>query len=362
MDFQLARKRLSELGIDYWLTVSSEGKDPNSEAILGRKVSGPNFILFSKSERTPLVIVGKMEEGGISGNDFRKKIVEKKDETKRILSSEIPEGSVVALNFSDSASCDHLTKSQFDFLRRALPGRKFVSSEGLQELRAVRSKGELRDHRKAIEITGGALESLGGKFAGLSEREIALSLKKSFLELGGEEAFETIVASGPNSANPHHVPTGRIVGKEEALLIDFGAKVNGSCADITRTVWTGKKPSKSFVAVYSTVLACQEESIEKISAGKKGSEINDYSVNFLKGNFPEKAILHSLGHSLGFLVHEVGPGLYSREKRALLENQIVTVEPGLYFKGKFGVRIEDDILVKGTGWENLSKKIHKELY
>jgi len=362
MDFALVKERLSSAGIDYWLTVSSEGKDPNSEAILGRKVSGPNFILFSKSERTPLVLIGKMEEGGLSGKDFRKKIVEKRDEAKSILSSEIPEGSVVALNFSDNSSCDHLTKSQFDFLKKSLPKRRFVSSENLQELRAIRSKKELKDHRKAIAITGQALESFGGKFAGLSEREIALSLKKNFLELGGEEAFETIVASGPNSANPHHVPTGRIVKTEEPLLIDFGAKVNQSCADITRTIWVGKNPSKSFVAVYSAVRFAQEESIKKVSAGEKGSEINGYSVELLKKNFPDRAILHSLGHSLGFLVHEVGPGLYSREKRKLLENQIVTVEPGLYFPGKFGVRLEDDILVKTKGNENLSKKIRKELY
>ncbi len=361
MDSSLVKRRLSELKVDYWLTVSSEGKDPNSEAFAGKKISGFHIIGFSRKSR-PFFIIGGMEAAQVPGHFEKIPLPPVTEACGELLAGRIPEGSTVALNFSDNSSCDYLSKSQFDFLRKSLPKRKFVSSESLQELRAVRSKKELKDHRKAIAITGHALESFDGKFAGLSEREIALTIRKKFLEFGGEEAFETIVASGPNSANPHHVPTGRIVKKEEPFLVDFGAKINQSCADITRTIWVGKNPSKSFVAVHSAVNFAQEESIKKVSAGRNGSEINNCSVELLKKNFPERAILHSLGHSLGFLVHEVGPGLYSREKRRLLENQIVTVEPGLYFKGKFGVRLEDDILVKAKGNENLSKKIRKELY
>lgn len=360
MDFKQLREKMRSEKISFWLTVSSEGSDANSEIFLGRKVSGAHFICIPAKGK-PFVLIGKMEADVVQ-KPFGKITFEKRAEAERLLRKKIPARAKIALNFSRQASCDYLTLSQFRFLRRALPGRKCISSEKIQELRSVRTSAEVQNHRKAIRITGRALEIERRKgFAGRTEEEIALSIKKTFLELGAQEAFETIVASGKNSANPHHKPGKRKVRANEPLLIDFGAKVSGSCADVTRTFWTGKKLSKSFVLVYAAVLAAQEAAIARIRPGTTGKEINSVSDKILLSDFPKSALLHSLGHPLGALVHEAGPGLSSREKRALLENQIVTAEPGLYFPGKFGVRIEDDILV-GKRPINLSKGIRQERY
>ncbi|MFH0962144.1 MAG: Xaa-Pro peptidase family protein [archaeon] len=358
MEIGKLQKLMRAAGLGCWLTVSAECSDKNSEILLGRKVSGLHFLCIPAKGKS-FVLVGRMEADAVRA-PFSKIIFEKRAEAEKLLRKKIPARAKIALNFSKRASCDYLTLSQFRFLKKALPGRRFISSEKLQELRAIRTSAEVQNHRKAIQITGRALELEKKKgFAGRTEGEIAFSIKKTFLELGADEAFETIVASGKNSADPHHKPGKRKVRANEPLLIDFGAKVGGSCADITRTFWVGKKPTELFKKAYSSVLRAQEKSIELVQAGAKGREINDFSVKLLKKNFPEKAVLHSLGHSLGALVHEAGPGLFSKEKRALLENQIVTVEPGLYFPGKFGVRIEDDILV-GKRPLNLSGGIRKE--
>ncbi len=189
---------------------------------------------------------------------------------------------------------------------------------------------------------------------GISEREIALELDYQMQKMGSEGiSFETIAVSGENSALPHGVPTERLLRKGDFLTLDFGAIVNGYHSDMTRTVAIGYA-SDEMQEIYSLVLSAQEAAINKIAVGVDCKSVDAAARDIIThkgyaGNFN-----HSTGHGVGLDIHEY-PTLSQRNNEALLENQVVTVEPGVYLPSKFGVRIEDMIVVGRNINENLTK-------
>ena len=159
------------------------------------------------------------------------------------------------------------------------------------------------------------------------------------------------MASGPNSANIHHKPTSRKIKKGEPIVLDFGAKVENYCSDLTRTVFLGKPP-REFKEIYNLVLKSQTEALNLLKKERDSIKIDKASRKVITDggyeNFP-----HGLGHSIGLEVHEY-PKL-SWLKYTLRKGNVLTVEPGIYLKGKGGVRTEDDILIKNKGIEILTK-------
>ena len=188
---------------------------------------------------------------------------------------------------------------------------------------------------------------------GITEKEIAIKLEQKLLELGSEgRAFDFIVVSGERTAIPHGKPTERIIKDGEFVTIDFGAKVDGYSSDMTRTLAIGKIDDEK-KEVYNIVLNAQEKAIANIKPGITGGKIDEIAREHITKNGYGKFFTHSLGHGVGLDVHEL-PRLFNGSDDVLQAGSVVTVEPGIYIPGKFGVRIEDMILISEDKVENLT--------
>ncbi len=250
----------------------------------------------------------------------------------------------------------HLSYSDWKELSERAGSVEWESaSDVVEELRAVKDEDEQAAIEEAAAIAGRALEeTLEMARPGVSERDIAAELDYRMARAGAEgPAFETIVAAGSRSALPHAQASENKLSEGDLLLVDFGARWNGYCSDITRTFVLGS-PSQRQVEVYEAVLEAQEAAAAALGEGIPASRVDAAAREALArrelgGQFP-----HSTGHGLGLEVHE-GPRLHTRSEERLRRNMVVTVEPGLYFQGWGGVRIEDDLVIGSGGPRSLVK-------
>lgn len=224
----------------------------------------------------------------------------------------------------------------------------------LAGLRAVKDESEIALIRKAVRLQEQALtETLERVDPGAREMDIAAELEHRMKRLGAEGvAFPTIVASGSVASRPHYRPGKRKVADGRALLIDWGARVDGYCGDMTRTFSFGRW-SKRLREVYEVVREAQQAALETIRAGRRCREIDGAARDAIKQAGYGEAFGHGLGHGLGLDVHE-DPRLSWRSDEVLRAGMVVTVEPGVYLPGVGGVRIEDDVVVTDRGCRNLS--------
>jgi len=218
----------------------------------------------------------------------------------------------------------------------------------VEKQRAIKDNEEIKYITKACNITDDCFEYLLNYIKiGMTEKQIASAIERFFRINGAEElAFDTIVASGPNSSMPHAVPTDRKIEYGDVITIDMGCKYKGYCSDMTRTIFVGKV-DENVKKIYNLVLKNQEQTIEEMKEGAICKNIakmviNDFEINGY-------TLIHGLGHSLGLEIHEI-PNLSSKSEVVLKNNMIITDEPGIYVPGKFGIRIEDTVIVgKSTG-------------
>ncbi|ABR30171.1 Xaa-Pro dipeptidase [Thermosipho melanesiensis] len=227
-------------------------------------------------------------------------------------------------------------------------------SADLLKLRAVKSEKEVEQIRKAIYIAEEAfkktLEIIRPK---ITEKEIAAYLEYQIKLLGGDKfSFDTIVASGWRGALPHGIATEKEIEIGEPVVVDWGAYYNGYASDLTRVFCIGE-PNDEVKRVHEVVLKAQQEAINIARAGLTGAEIDKASRDYISQNGYGEFFGHSLGHGIGLEVHEE-PRLSFSNKEKLPENAVVTVEPGIYLPKKFGIRIEDDIILTNSGCEVLS--------
>lgn len=224
----------------------------------------------------------------------------------------------------------------------------------LANLRAVKSDAEIACIERAQSFAEKAFsKTLGIIKPGITERDIMVELEYHMLRFGAEHtSFETIIASGPNSSVPHARVTDRKIESGEFITMDFGAKYGGYCSDMTRTVAVGK-PDAEQLAVYGTVQRAQRYAIENIQAGITGREADSFARELITANGYGECFGHGLGHGVGLFIHE-SPRLSKLSQNVLLENMVVTVEPGIYIKNRMGVRIEDMLVVKPGGSRNLT--------
>ena len=222
------------------------------------------------------------------------------------------------------------------------------------DLRAVKEDWEIENIRKAQKITDEAFNHICGFIKpGISEKDIELELGYYMLSHGGEAlSFETIAISGKNTSMPHGVPTDKIVENGEFITMDFGTVVNGYHSDMTRTVVLGS-PDGKMKKVYDTVLSAQLNCIENIKAGMTGQEGDSLSRDIIEKAGYGDYFTHSTGHSVGVEIHE-NPNLSPLDETILRPGNIVTVEPGIYIPGEFGVRIEDMVVITESGCEVLT--------
>lgn len=242
---------------------------------------------------------------------------------------------------------DYVTYAKYKEYMHIYKINNLVETENmLKNQRMVKDAQEIEYIKKACEITDDCFTYLCNFIKkGMTEKEIALEIER-FFKLNGAEgvSFNPIVASGENSSMPHAVPTDRKIKSGDVITMDFGCKYKGYCSDMTRTIFIDE-PLQIVKSVYALVLKNQEQTLEDIKEGANARILtmmveSDFKVNGF-------TLVHSLGHGVGLEIHE-NP-IIGRKDYILRENMIITDEPGIYIPGKFGIRIEDTVLVTKNG-------------
>lgn len=230
-----------------------------------------------------------------------------------------------------------------------------------QSLRAVKTKDEIINLQKAADIACAGIEYVKKLLkVGVTEKFIAKELLKFYLDNGATgPSFDPIVAFGKNSAIPHHSPTDTKLLKNDVVLIDTGCLYNGYCSDITRTFAFGK-PSEEFVNAYNVVAKAQLLGIEKANVKVTGGFVDKFVREIIDNSIYHGKFTHGTGHGVGIEIHEL-PNVAPNQELLLKDGSIVTIEPGVYLSGKFGIRIEDTILVQKSGVTVLTRKSPKKL-
>lgn len=253
---------------------------------------------------------------------------------------------------------DRLSVNELNAYRKMLKPVTLTSQKTdkiINGLRAIKSDAETEKIKKAQSIAEKAFEHILGFIReGVTEKEIALELDYFMLRNGAEAlSFETIAVSGANTSKPHGVPTDKKVRHGDFITMDYGAVYDGYHSDMTRTVAVGQISSKQ-IEVYDTVLSAQLKALSVLKAGIKCSDGDKAARDIIAEAGYGDYFRHSTGHSVGVEIHE-SPNLSPNSKDFLKIGNIVTVEPGIYIPGKFGVRIEDMAKIRQSDCENLTK-------
>ena len=243
-----------------------------------------------------------------------------------------------------------LTVALWNELRDGLPDADLEPAAGaVTALRARKEAAEVDAIARACAVSDAAFaQLLAGLRPGARERDVARQLEELLYRNGADAlAFEPIVASGPNSARPHALPGQRAITRGDLIVFDFGARVEGYCADVTRTVVVGPASAEQR-RLYDAVYEIQAAAVAGVRAGAGCADLDAAYKRAVKDAGYGKHPTHSLGHGLGLAIHE-GPFLRPRNDEALAAGHVVTVEPGIYVPGFGGVRIEDTVAVEEQG-------------
>jgi Xaa-Pro aminopeptidase len=221
-------------------------------------------------------------------------------------------------------------------------------------LRASKDAEEIGYLERALELTDIAFVAAAKQLrTGQTEFEFAEIVRAELRNAGSDgEAFDTIVASGPHAAKPHHSPGERKIQEGEPVIVDMGAIYKGYNGDLTRTIWTGT-PEPKLTELYTVVAEAQAAALDGIKGGETGAQADAYCRDVFARHGLDQYFVHSTGHGLGLRVHEA-PSASSVSDAILQPGEVVTVEPGLYLPGWGGVRIEDVVLITEGGNRNLT--------
>jgi Xaa-Pro aminopeptidase len=226
----------------------------------------------------------------------------------------------------------------------------------IEKFREVKTDDEIRLIDFATKNTRKIIDNIG-KFIfeyshlNLSEIDILRRIRMEIVGLGGVEGFSTIIAYGPNSAKPHHIPINKMFNTQELpLLIDMGYKFGGYSGDISRTFF--KSSDKLFEERLRIVEECKNFVLSLIKSGVSFKDLNDGAIDFFKKYRLEDNFIHSIGHGLGLEIHEAP---FANSEQSLKPGNVITIEPGLYFPGEYGIRDEDVILITQSGYEILGE-------
>ncbi|QDT12418.1 M24 family metallopeptidase [Planctomycetes bacterium K23_9] len=254
-----------------------------------------------------------------------------------------------------AVEAEHLTLNGFRGFGKNIDSVQWVETSGVVEaLRMIKDECEIEIIRKSIQINEQTFLSVVAKLRrDWTEREIAHEFEATMRFLGAEGvSFVPIIGADAAGALPHYTPSPYPIGDAATLLIDWGAFYKGYASDMTRTLHQDHASDK-FRSAYQAVLDSQVAAIQAIRPGVKASEVDAVARGVLQEAGLADAFVHGLGHGIGLQIHE-GPRMSSISTETLQTGMVVTVEPGVYFAGEFGIRIEDDILVTSSGHEVLS--------
>jgi Xaa-Pro aminopeptidase len=233
--------------------------------------------------------------------------------------------------------------------KRNFPKMKWKdNAQKIENLRAIKSPAALRKISASQKLCEQIFRTTKRSLkTGVTEQEIAQKIQIETLCAGAKKSFGPIVAFGPNTSNPHSEPSKRKLKSNDIIMIDMGVTLNNYASDMTRMLFKGS-PTIEQEKAYNLVLKAQEAAILALKPGKNGHQIDQLARKMLGEEF-----LHSLGHGLGLEVHEL-PSLSPKSKTKLKPGMVVTIEPGVYYSGKFGIRIEDLLVITKKGSRNLT--------
>jgi Xaa-Pro aminopeptidase len=270
-------------------------------------------------------------------------------------SADVVKDLVVAHDLKKIGVNGKMPANQLAGLRRRLGPAELKLSMAVAGARAVKSPREIEllraAQRAAEQIFEAFLEEIkpGVTEYHLHNRLIQLILDDESLD---GPSFEPIIASGPSSWTPHSYYTGRKLRQNDCLIVDMGVRYQGYCSDMTRTLFLGE-PAGEMREVYDTILEAQRRAIAEIRPWAMGEDVAAAAWDFIREKGYEQS--HGLGHGIGLDVHDYPtPGLAPANKKPLSEGNVFTVEPGTYLKDKFGVRLEDVVIVTGDGCQNIT--------
>jgi Xaa-Pro aminopeptidase len=256
---------------------------------------------------------------------------------------------------------NYISLAQFKKLKDSLLGIAHLEpfSDLIENMRKIKTAGEISIIKEAVKITIKAYNHIKEFLScGIKEIEVAAELER-FIRYHGAScsSFDIIVGSGPNSCFPHHQTSERKLADTEAVLIDMGVEYKSYKSDLTRVFFLGKIDTLT-KKVYNTVLSAQKKAIEAVKPGVAIRDIDMIAREYINAKGYGKYFTHGLGHGVGLEVHEQ-PNISAFVEEKLVENEVFTIEPAIYLPGKFGVRIEDMILVTDNGSEVISGSLDK---
>jgi len=317
---------------------------------------------FSRSSAYLLIIAGstsqlyvpelEYEEAQTKAQFCEVMKLEKKSEIFPEIKKELEKNQIKKVGIED----DSMSIKQYqDLLQKYEFPQLENGSSLIDDLRKVKDKEEADLIRKACQLGDrGAAIALDNIEEGKTEIEIAAEVEYSMRKAGSQAIpFETIIASGSRSAFPHGSSSDKKIERGDLIIIDLGAKCEGYCSDMTRTVVLGE-PDPKQLELFNLVFEAQQSAIQDCIVGEKASDVEEKTRKRLAEQNYEEYFVHSLGHGVGLDVHEY-PWLSLKSKDILIENNIFTIEPGVYIPDVGGVRIEDTILLKNSGPKLLSK-------
>jgi Xaa-Pro aminopeptidase len=251
-------------------------------------------------------------------------------------------------------------------LQGALPGRPFgLATEVLRDLRMAKDADEIALLRLAAHAADRVLDATAaGPLVGRTEREVSLEILDRLVAEGHDAAQFAIVASGPNSASPHHHSGDRRIEAGEPVVFDLGGPYAGYCSDMTRTVWVagpdGIQPSEAFLAIYDLVHRANAEATAAVRPGVTCEALDTAARRVIEAGGYGPAFLHRVGHGIGLETHEE-PYLVSGNSEPLRAGVAFSIEPGIYVADRHGVRIEDIVVCGGAGPDVLNEASHELL-
>jgi len=358
--FEKAQQILQDMNGDGWLIICNEDNDIHSRYLLGVGSHALHAIFIAadgKHKVLPVVMETNMIKNSLDNKGIDAEIIpfnSLNDFIEKL--KPIIKKPKIALDFGENifelegtSYADHIPLGTYIALKKMAPNTDFISAAPIiYDLRSVKSSKELKDLRNVCKATIELLETIPDMvIVGMTEREVMAKLEYEYSKVG-KPSFPAIVATGKHSADPHHNSSNEKI-KLGPLLIDTGMQIDDMCSDITWTYWVGNSPSEEFIDAYSALYEAKEIAnkyyIDDTSSRLPAIKCREYLAE--KGYDHEKLYFHGLGHALGFEAHDVGPRVSWKapENTKLKENMVYTNEPGLYWIGKWGIRLEDDIII-----------------